>query len=643
MIISKIKLGISAVVLSAVLSATQVANAFDISVSGFIRQEMAYKYTGEENQLNRYGSKFNGTTPLISGPLAGLPPGVTIGGVPKADRSEDNDWNLFGTKAEVDISMNFNSELSAFVKLRGYYMWDVFDSTPDSGSADGESGKVNHFNVNNHGKEPTYLSLTNNDYMLDVPAMYLDWTKGKYWVRIGQQQIAWGEALFFRVQDVANGLDLRRHVFFDLGAEEYADERMSSPGIRASMAINPTWELEVFAQMFQPSLLPTNNSPFNVIANGFNPNYEEGYDNTQDNINAGVRLSGQFDQLGVQVFAVARHDPNPIFDLLPSGQTSAGGLFGPGFDTQPFVYQDGGYGASSAAEWFYLSQVQGVDGVAVLNNLIDDYPFVNAIVTAGFGMTQDPNGEWLNTIDGGNIFGLNTLGGGDPDGIDANDFLGAFFAAPLAPGFPSTGGIPNSTLTGQINAHYASENVFGFGLNYIFYAEQDTLLDQMVVRFEASMTPDKKFSNNLSSQFIEADEYLISMVIEKYHRFSDSFPATFFIFEWMHRSESDLLGRHLSGIGGDADSRPGGGEQDRGWNGLVFAFQQPSPSLLWRFDLSMLWDDQGGIFVQPSVRYKPNNDWIVETFVNIVDGNQDSVFQPFDYMDDITVRLTYQF
>ncbi|MGK2913863.1 MAG: DUF1302 family protein, partial [Porticoccaceae bacterium] len=168
-------------------------------------------------------------------------------------------------------------------------------------------------------------------------------------------------------------------------------------------------------------------------------------------------------------------------------------------------------------------------------------------------------------------------------------------------------------------------------------------LDQLVVRFEASYTPDKKFSNNLRTDFKEEDEYLTSFVLEKYQRFSDSFPATFFIFEWMHRSETDLLGRHLSGIGGNINKRPGGGEDDRGWDGLVFAFQQPLPNLVWRIDMSVLYDFNNGYLFQPAVRYKPSGAWTVETFVNVVDGKKDSIFQPFDFMDDVTVRLTYQF
>ena len=105
----------------------------------------------------------------------------------------------------------------------------------------------------------------------------------------------------------------------------------------------------------------------------------------------------------------------------------------------------------------------------------------------------------------------------------------------------------------------------------------------------------------------------------------------------------DLLGRHLSSVGGSQTRRPGGAELSRGWDGIVFAFQQPFPSLVWRIDTSILWDLNGGFLFQPAVRYKPNNEWTLEGFVNVVDGKMGSIFQPFDYMDDVTLRITYQF
>ncbi len=601
------------------------AAAFDVSVSGFIRQEMAYKINGDENPASRGGSKFNGKTTLLDGPFVPVP------GIPatQEDKSVDNDWNVFATKAEIDFSINISNNWTAFVKLRGYYQPDVFETARWRGI--GENGgdfndDTNHFGVKNHSNgEAIYLSYSEENYMIDLPALYFDYAKGPLWVRIGQQQIAWGEALFFRVADLANGLDLRRHVFFDFGAEEYADERLSSPGVRATYRVNNTWELEAFAQMFQPSVLPTRGSPYNLILSGFSQNYHDGYQKVDDQVNAGVRFLGTFGDLGVQFFAVSRHNPDPIFNLGRGGQTD--GPFGPAFAEQPFVYTgfpDGvqGDGTHAPEAWFYHTGIGGLDGTAVINRLAEDWPVIKATFEGAFGLVPDANGDYFTTVD--------TPGTG-PNGVSSYDILGAFYAA--------------GSIDGPLDVTYAAEDVFGFGINYINYAAPDSIFDQLVIRFEASFTPDKKFTNpNLGKEFLEEDEWTTSFILEKYHRFSNDFPATFFIFEWMHKSESDLLGRHLSGVGGDERHRPGGGEDDRGWDGLVFAFQQPLPNLTWRVDLSVLYDTGGGFFIQPGVRYKPSGDWTIEAFANFIDSSDNaSIFSTTDWSDDFTVRLTYQF
>ena len=105
-----------------------------------------------------------------------------------------------------------------------------------------------------------------------------------------------------------------------------------------------------------------------------------------------------------------------------------------------------------------------------------------------------------------------------------------------------------------------------------------------------------------------------------------------------------MMGRHLSGLGGDANHLPGAGEPGRGWDGLVFAFQQPFPNLTWRMDMSLLYDLNGGYFFQPAVRYKPTGDWTIEAFANIIYAdNNGSIFAPLEYSDDFTMRLTYLF
>ena len=605
--------------------------AFDYSVSGFIRQEMAYKINSDQNPNNPHGNPLNGKSQpnraLTDPGACALINGLSGGGcdylktvqpnLTKTKHDNETDWNVFATRAEVDISANFTNNLTGFVKARGYYQPDVFD----------DYGDVNLFSVNNHGNEATFLSVSDDDYMVDLPSLYLDYSEGPLWVRVGQQQIAWGEALFFRVADVANGLDLRRHLFLDFGAEEYADERLSAPGIRASYNLSQDWELEVFAQMFQPSVLPNRGSPYSLLPYQATVDYESGYDKVDDNINAGVRLRGQIGDLGMQFFAVSRHNPDPIIKTIPGGLVMPGILNGPlpvpGSSgelagSQPFT-QDltGDFGFNSSADWFNGTALAGIDGLAVLNGLIADYGYIEDVfkLLSTAGLTDgflDPN---VSTIAQGKI---------------VVDTLVTAFGAPLQ---------------AAVEAEYASENIFGLGFNYIFYAEPDTFLDQLVVRFEGSYTPDKKFTHpGAGSNFISHDEWVTSLTLEKYQRFSDDFPATFFIFEWMHKSESDMLGRHLSGLGGDANNLPGSGEPGRGWDGLVFAVQQPFPNLTWRLDLSVLYDLNGGIFVQPAVRYKPTGEWTIEAFANIIDANNNgSIFAPMEFSDDLTVRLTYQF
>ena len=661
------KLGVSMLALAGVPFVSPAVSALDVSVSGFIRQEMAYKLSNAENPNTTGGNYYNGKGYATKGDLlenfGGVPKGTIITG--RRDLSTDNDWNVFATKAEVDVNLNISNNWTGFIKFRGYYQPDVFDAVDKSGFVDGDEGKPDLFGMPNHGREATYLSFSENDYMIDIPALYFDYAKGPLWVRVGQQQIAWGEALFFRVADMANGLDFRRHVIFDFGAEEYADERLASPGIRASYQVDQNWEVEVFAQMFQPLVLPPNYSPYNLIQSGFNMNqgYEEGFDKVDDQINGGIRVQGQNlgedGSWGVQFYAITRHNPTPLFTLHASGVPNAAfghptlDPNGDGFATQPFIYEPGSRaGTASPDEWFYNSGIAGADGLDVINGLIDDFAWIKGFAQS-LGMTQDGNGEWLTTQSGGghNVSPLT------PNGMNGIDFLELFWGFGAAGGGTVEGAIAaleggqalnplspgGAGLSGKMRVSYASENIFGFGVNHIFYAEEGSLLDQLVMRFEMSYTPDKKFTNNLRYEFIEEDEVLASLVFEKYHRFSNSFPATFFIFEYMYRKETDLLERHLSGLGGDRTHRPGGGEQDRGWHGTVLAFQQPFPGLKWRVDGAFLYDFEGGYLFQPGVRYKPNGDWTVEAFVNIIDGNNSSSLGVFDWSDDFSMRITYQF
>ncbi|WP_443586344.1 DUF1302 family protein, partial [Salmonella enterica] len=99
---------------------------------------------------------------------------------------------------------------------------------------------------------------------------------GPLWIRAGNQQIAWGEALFFRVADQPNGLDLRGHLF-GVAAEEYSDTRRSSLGLRANYRVNEKMDVDGFVQRFAPTLLPNPNTSYNLIQSQFTVDQAPGY------------------------------------------------------------------------------------------------------------------------------------------------------------------------------------------------------------------------------------------------------------------------------------------------------------------------------------------------------------------------------
>ena len=190
-------------------------------------------------------------------------------------------------------------------------------------------------------------------------------------------------------------------------------------------------------------------------------------------------------------------------------------------------------------------------------------------------------------------------------------------------------------------------------------AGDGSFFSQLVLRGETSFTPNKRFTDGrLSADWIEADEWTASIIAEKWWRWSNEVPGMFMVAEWMFKSESDLLGRHLSrnetnpstdltgcttpNSGRNAcDNQPKGSDS---FNAVVFAFQQPFPDLIWRLDMAFLMDLEGGWFFQPGIRYRPSASFQFDVYANIAqDGGDkgDDIIETFDFADEVFVRATY--
>jgi len=604
----------------------------DYSSSGFIRVEAAAKTVGEENPFNQRGNVFNGESVdryggVNAGTLLGLNLPISVG-VPISDSATrngepaNNDFNFTQLRLENTLQLRFSDNFSATAKIRGIFdlaQYDEFD--PDSVNSNAAGflyGEPNYFEYDDFetGGEQNRLEVAGENYMVDFPSLYLDYQNGPILVRAGNQQIAWGQALFFRVMDVANGLDLRRHLILDFASEEYADERIASPAIRVSYQVNSSWELDMFVQTFQPSIYANPNTPYNVIPSQFT--IHDSYSNVDEELNSGFRLKGNMGDFGMQFMYTNRYNPDGVVRWTASGvNRDAPGLPGTGAILAQTPLEVDPSGVWSAEEWFTYAGMARLDGVEGLNKLITDFPASQLLLARPV------------------------------NGIDAaKEELDLFFILTGGVGGSLTTGQGMGGLRGHLEREYKREDVFGTGFNYIFTGEPGSWLDQLILNFEVSFTPDRVFTSpDLGQEYLVEDEYISALVLEKYQRFSRKFPATYIVFQWMHRTESDLFGRHLSGMGGTVNNAPTGVD---GWDGLVLALQQPFPGLVWRADLSVLYDTRGGIYVQPALKWKPSGNWNIEAFYSYIDDDlksnaNENVMQTFDWAEEFGLRVAYQF
>ncbi|MDR2837200.1 MAG: hypothetical protein LBV49_01310 [Azonexus sp.] len=591
-----------------ILSASQTLAA-DWSFSGMLREEIAVKATNDQNPLNAAGNPYNG----VARPNAGLGPLLAPGIAPDtlqrpASGKKDADYNLFATRLELNLDGQLTENWAAHFKLRGFA--DLVGKVDDA--FDNQNIFAQRWGARRNGGG---LGMARKDWMLDLPIAYLDYSDGPLWLRLGNQQIAWGEAMFFRVADTANGLDLRRHSLFDVSAEEFSDKRVSSPGARGSFRFNEKLALEGFVQQFAPSVYPDRNSPYNPIPDQFIVDEKTGYDKVKNRMNFGLRLQTKIEDVEMQAFAVRRYNPDGV--LRWTAAKGPGAIPGTPFSA------GSGIGIYSAAEWLDYASLVRLDGVNGLAAALNEF----------WGTAP---GGYLNATAAGVVNGCGGASGA------AHTFGSAAAPCILDTFFDPVVGFGN--LQGWLIREYPRENVFGFGVNTVFSGEPDSLTDQLIGRFEISYTPNKKFTNpTLSRNYIEQDETVFAFIAEKYHKFSQSLPATYIVAQWLHKSASDLFGRSLKGYDNTPGSPPKG--KSGGANYFAIALQQPSPSLEWRFDFTLLTDAAGGWLIQPGLKWKPGKSLQLDLYGNFLKSDNDGkdFAEGLDHAREIFLRGSWYF
>ena len=564
-------------------------------------------------------------------------------------------FNMFNTRVDVDVNLKISSEFAAFMKVRGY-----FDGTRHFAD-DGRFGD-NFGNPFYGDRAGTPMEYNSPDFLVDIPALYLDWNRGPLWVRLGNQTIAWGEAYFFRISDVANGLDLRRHLVLTPGAEEYQDQRIAAPGVRVSYTFNNGWELDSFVQLFQPTLLPGSNTAYNLVNTGVWVDEEYEFDDAKGTFNFGGRLNMPLsEQFTAMVGFANRRNPDGVFTSVDA-PTFHNGLpnpfcLGANNDTNNLLSALGLQGARAGL------------GIPEMPTRAKKGRLMANGCGSAYGVDPQANGslQFWDAISAGRIdsgkYAIASINEWPASKWATRDIFGFGNEQTFADLYRTLEGFRSNFggITQWVGREFKRENVFFVGANYITQTEdQSSFFDSIIIRAEVSVTPDKKLFNDLSLHFTEKDDIVSALIFEKYHRIDPSFPATYLVLQWMHRTATDMFGRDLDKNNGPTldefiDSATGafkpkayqiGGLKPKGSDSadyVVFAFQQPFPNLVWRMDLSLMVDTAGGFLIQPGVRYRPSANWQWDLYANVIEspgGNNDTITETLDFGDEIFVRAT---
>jgi hypothetical protein len=582
------------------------------TLSGLIRSETALATNGGQNPLNQTGNLFNGVPTMRVSPIA-------TDTTTRDGQNYNQTLDMQQFRFQLDGSVKFSPQFTFIAKLRGIYdpnWYQDFNPALSNSHAMGELyGRPNFFSYDVQGlSHPNPLEWAGQNYMIDFPAFFLEYNNGPLNLRLGNQQIAWGQAIFFRVLDVPDGLDYRRHSVLDYVPEEFSDKRVPALSLRASLQMGQNWLLDSFVEKFQPSVYPNPNTPYNVIASQFTivDDYKQ-YDNR---LNFGLRIKGEVDGIGLQGVLARRYNPDGVYRWTASGvNRDIPGLPGSGTVLQHTPFEVDSSGVWSSNEWYNYAGQARLNGTTGLNSAINNFqPWAGLL-----GAAAVPNYAY------------------------ASQELNEFFQ--LAGGLLT--GTNNAGLRGWLARDYREETNIGGGVSKVFEGAPGSWNDQLIANVEVLYTPDRIFTNpSLDVGFLRKNETIAALVLEKYQRFSSSLPATYLVGQFLYRSQSDLFGRYLGGYGGSqTEEAPG---KTGGYKAMALAIQQPFANLIWRADLAVLYDTGGGILVQPALRWKPNGTYTVEAFYNYVNGKlngnpTDNALSTANYVKEFTLRLGAQF
>ncbi len=236
-----------------------------LSIAGYLKHQTVYNM----GTVNPY----NGKPQYDSNPNPGFgyfgPPPTMVGyGVQNMD---DKNWcNLSRTWFVTEVEYEPTDVVKFFGKMR--VIWDQTEMLDDDlYSYNSMARSTQHFGTDLYAGHDDNITV-------EMWEVYADLDFDQLWLRIGKQQIVWGEMISARILDVVNPLDQSWH--FKWEPEEFENIRIPQWMLRAVYNVDTQWApwLEEFyiEGFWNPGDIVPVNDP--QIGNPYRQNYQYEFD-----------------------------------------------------------------------------------------------------------------------------------------------------------------------------------------------------------------------------------------------------------------------------------------------------------------------------------------------------------------------------
>lgn len=190
--------------------------------------------------------------------------GVHVGGQNPNNPDQDNyDFTLSRTWFQTEWTYTPVDRFKLFAKVRL-----MSDTTED---IDHELSDYDAFPLDVPEDDWTMLQVSDDQWRGEIWELYTDLEAGKLWLRLGRQQIVWGEMISTRLMDIINPLDYSRNFIFD--PEEFENIRIPTWMLRARCQLGQAggWLKDVAVEGFVnpgdviPNQMADTGAPWNIM------------------------------------------------------------------------------------------------------------------------------------------------------------------------------------------------------------------------------------------------------------------------------------------------------------------------------------------------------------------------------------------